>query len=374
MHNIDIDSLRCVDDNIEDYEDIFVTASKNMHAQRMHLLSTSLKATKEITPSIDKVIKKILTRLNLDNIGLECYIYNDPSMNASCFSLDNSVDLLIMVSSGLVNKMTEDELAFVLGHEVGHYLFGHLDYAEIERKKSELEDLKIGRLYQAQEISADRIGFICSGSVDSSLRAIIKTVSGLNDEFITHNLHTYLHQIKSLKFDSLINASYTHPIFPIRAKALMLFSMSELYYLWSNELKQAPISTEKLTNKIRRDLESTTLKNLKNESDHVVEKFKLWFFVKSFIEDDNLDRKEIEYLNKIFGEETAKKAIMFSQSNPSAINKKYEEYRIQMTYLPKSYQIHLFNEMKESVSSIMSDHVIHRYFNNIEKSIVGDHR
>jgi len=371
MPNIDINRLKCLDDNIKEYDGILMPAENNAHGYRMHLLSNSLKVTSEITPRIFSVIKRILDKLSLLDINLECYVHNDSSMNASCFSLNNNVNVVIIISSGLVNKMTENELAFVIGHELGHYLFGHLNYTEVQREKNELLDMKLSRIYQAHEISADRIGLICSGSIESSLRAIVKSVSGLDDEFITHNLHTYLHQIKSLKFDLLVNDSYTHPIFPIRAKALMLFSMSELYYLWNNESNQAPISTVQLTNKIRKDLESTTLKNLKNESDYVAEKFKLWFFVKSFIDDDNLDRKEIAYLNKIFGEETAKKAIVFAQNNPAAINKKYEEYRTQITYLPKSYQIHLLDEMKESISSIIPDHAIHKYFNNIEKSISG---
>ncbi len=370
----DIDKLRFTDDNVMDYHNLLQERENTNNIHRMHLLSTSLKVTPEITPTIFATIENIMKHLNIVDIRLECYIYNDPEMNASCFAMENDIQVIIMVSSGLVNKMKEDELAFVIGHELGHFLFGHLNYLRPERSDNELLDLKLSHLYQSQEISADRIGFICAGSIESSIRAIVKTVSGLDDTFISRNLHSYLHQIQSLKYDSLANNTHTHPIFPIRAKALTLFSMSELYYWWNDESKHAPLSTQNLTTKIRKDLESTTLKNLKNESENIVEKFKLWFFVKSFIEDNNLEKKEISYLNNVFGQETANKAIVFAQSNPKAINKKYEEYRIQMTYLPKSHQIHLLNDMKESISSIVSDHVIHKYFTNIERSITGENR
>jgi hypothetical protein len=190
--------------------------------------------------------------------------------------------------------------------------------------------MKLSRIYQAHEISADRIGLICSGSIESSLRAIVKTVSGLNDEFITHNLHTYLHQIQSLNYDELSVSYHTHPIFPIRAKALTLFSMSELYYHWSGNKKKAPLSTSSLTERIRKDLDSTTLKGLKIESQHIVSKFKLWFYVKSFIEDNSLDNDEVTFLEKHFGSEIAKKAINFAEHNSDGVSKKYEKFRKQV--------------------------------------------
>jgi Zn-dependent protease with chaperone function len=111
---ISIDELRCIDDNIQEYEDVLVRAENNAHEYRMQLLSNSLKVTSEITPRIYSVIERILYHLSLVDINLECYVNNDSNMNASCFSLQDSV--IIIISSGLVNKMTENELAFVIGH------------------------------------------------------------------------------------------------------------------------------------------------------------------------------------------------------------------------------------------------------------------
>lgn len=366
----DIHKLRFLDDNTKEYRDILIESDHRNTFSYMNLLSTSLKVTPEITPSIASIIDRIIYTLNLDNIDLECYVYNDAEMNAKCFTHENDKKIIIMVSSGLVNKMTEDELAFVIGHELGHFLFEHLNHLRPDSTDNELLDMKLNKLTQSQEISADRLGLICSGSIENSIRAIVKTVSGLDDSFITLNLHNYLHQIKSIKFDTLTNHSYTHPIFPIRAKSLMLFSMSELYYWWIDEPKEAPISEDRLTYKIRKDLESTTLKNYKDESDNIVEKFKLWFFIKSFIDDEHLDNDEIEHLNEIFGTEMASKAIVLAQNNPSVVNKKYEDYRIQMEYLSQDHQLGLLGEMKNSVSGVMSDHTIHKYFMNLEKSIM----
>lgn len=367
---LNIDTLRWVDDNTNEYEGVLVRSEKNSYFYRMNLLSHSLKVTEEITPRIFSVIRKILKQLNLIDIELECYINNDSNMNASCFSLDTDVNLIIIISSGLVNKMTQDELAFVIGHEVGHYLFGHLDYAELKRDRNELLDMKLSRIYQSHEISADRIGLICSGSLESSLRAIVKTVSGLDDEFITHNLHTYLHQIQSLNYDDLVKGYYTHPIFPIRAKALTLFSMSERYYSWIGKNQKAPLTSEILIDRIRKDLESTTMKSLKEESKHIVEKFQLWFYVKSFIKDNALTNDEVAFLEKNFGSEITKKAINFAQSNSNGVSKKYENYRKQVHYLPLFYKQSLINEMKGSLVGVLYKQDVQKYFKNLEKSIL----
>ena len=368
----DINRLRCTDDNALEHDGLFVKQANSSSIHRMHLLSTSLKITKDITPNIYKVIQSILSQLEILEINLECYVYNDAEMNASCFSVEDDINIVIMISSGLVNNMENEELAFVIGHEIGHYIFGHLGYREAPREQSDLLDMKISRIYQSHEISADRIGLICSGSIESSLRAIIKTVSGLNNKFITHNLHSYLHQIQSLRYDDLANTKHTHPIFPIRAKALTLFSMSELYYWWIDDVKMAPITTIALTTKIRKDLEATTLKNLKDESRHIVEKFQLWFYVKSFTEDNKLDKEELTFLEQQFGNDTSVKALRFAEDNIIGVTKKYEEFRNQIHHLPLQYRSSMINEMKIALDNTLSSHNIQKYFRKLTNSILGD--
>lgn len=364
----DINKLRFADDIAEENKEDFLHNEHSLRQQRVHLLSTSLKVTQNITPKIDDMIQKILSVLNIENVKIECYIYNSTEMNASCFSLSDDIQMIIMLSSELVNKMKPDELSFVIGHEIGHYIFGHLLYRENKTNKSEFDDMTSSSISQARELSADRIGLICSSSIESSLRAIIKTVSGLDDKFITYNLHSYLHQIESLQYDD--HSYSTHPIFPIRAKALTLFSMSELYYWWNDDKKTAPLSEEALTLKIRKDLESTTLKSLKNESKVIVEKFKLWFYVKSFMEDNKLDKEEQSFLEKQFGTMKSQKAMSFSKSNPNGVNKKYEEFRHKVQRLPRQYKVSLITEMSDRLGDILKGHNVQKYFVNLEKSIL----
>lgn len=366
----DINKLRFADDSTELNKQDFISNEHSAKQQRMHLLSTSLQVTQNITPKIYHIIEKICANLGIDDIEIETYIYNSSEINASCFSFSNDINMIIMLSSELVNKMKPNELAFVIGHEIGHYIFGHLMRTENKSSGNEFENMALSSVYQAHEISADRIGLICSGSIEDSLRAIIKTVSGLDDTFITYNLHSYLHQIESLQYED--DSYATHPIFPIRAKALTLFSMSALYYWWNDDKKTAPLTEQALTLKIRKDLESTTLKGLKNESKSVVEKFKLWFYVKSFMEDNQLDGEEEVFLEKEFGKVKTQKALDFSKSNPNAVKKKYEEFRYKVQQLPGQYKVSLIKDMRSRLEDISKGHNVQKYFINLEKSILDN--
>ena len=55
----------------------------------------------------------------------ELYVAADPVANAITIGMDKP---FIVVNSGLVDLLDEEELRFVLGHELGHALSGHAVY------------------------------------------------------------------------------------------------------------------------------------------------------------------------------------------------------------------------------------------------------
>jgi Zn-dependent protease with chaperone function len=55
---------------------------------------------------------------------LEIFVYPEPRFNAAAVKPEKG-RLLLMVSSALLEGFEPDELRFVAGHEVGHYLFDH---------------------------------------------------------------------------------------------------------------------------------------------------------------------------------------------------------------------------------------------------------
>ena len=85
-----------------------------------------------------------------------------------------------------------------------------------------------GFLHQrARELSADRIGYLGCNSLDESAQAIIKTASGLGDEFLRFDIQSFLSQTDMLSNPSRGESrNSTHPSMLIRCRALLWFSMS----------------------------------------------------------------------------------------------------------------------------------------------------
>ncbi len=342
---MNIDKLRFRNDDHNQYKSILKKSNGVSNKKKFELLSSSLKITKELTPELFKSVQKIECKLKI-NTHIEYYVRNDIEINASCFTIDNNDSLIVILTSGLVNIMSMDELSFIIGHEIGHYLLGHLDYI------CDTDDKRLIEYSQAREISADRIGFICSKDINTSIKAMIKTISGLNDSFISDNFHIFLHQHNKVSDKNVDLLSLSHPLLPTRAKSLMLFSMSKLFYEWKNNKKEAPIGTKELENSIQSYLYKTSLKSLIKDYSKIVSNFKMWALAKIFTDSGIFGEDEITILYKEIGKERAvklRKYILDSDANQ--INAKYNESLIEFIQLPAKYK----SEAIESMDNLTSN-------------------
>lgn len=353
---MNIEQLRFGNDNIDQYKHILKKSSGASNKVKIELLSNSLKITKELTPKLFKSVNKIEYKLKI-NTPIEYYVRNDIETNASCFTINNNDNLIVVVTSGLVNIMDMDELSFVIGHEIGHYLLGHLHYI------CDTSDKRLIEYSQAREISADRIGFICSKNINTSIKAMIKTISGLNNSFISDNFHVFLHQHNKVSDKNIDLLSPSHPLLPTRAKSLMLFSMSKLFYDWENNKKEAPISTQELENNVQDYLYKTTLKSLKEDYSKITSNFKMWLLAKIFTGLNGIENDEITILHKEIGKEkTAKLRKYILDNDIDKVNAKYNESLIEFMQLPIKYR----NEIIESMGNSIDDRL---YIDLINSSI-----
>lgn len=342
---MDINQLRFQNDNPNQYENILKKSSGASSKAKVELLSNSLKITKELTPKLFESVNKIECKLQI-NTHIEYYVRNDIEINASCFAINNNDSLIVILASGLVNIMTMDELSFVIGHEIGHYLFGHLDYV------CNTDDKRLIEYSQAREISADRIGFICSKDINTSIKAMIKTISGLNNSFISNNFHVFLHQHNQVSDKNIDLLSLSHPLLPTRAKSLTLFSMSQLFYDWENNKKEAPIGTQELENNIQNYLYTTSLKSLKEDYDKIASNFKMWAFAKIFTDLNGIENDEITFLYKEIGKEKTVKLRKYILDNGTdKVNVKYNESLIEFMQLPIKYKNEMIENMDNSTNN-----------------------
>ncbi len=354
---MDISQLRFRNDDHSQYKNILKKSSGASDKTKVELLSNSLKITKELTPKLFESINKIEYKLKI-NTPIEYYVRNDNEINASCFTINNNDNLIVILTSGLVNIMTMDELSFVIGHEIGHYLLGHLHYI------CDVNDKRLIEYSQAREISADRIGFICSKDINTSIKAMVKTISGLGDSFISNNFHVFLHQHNEVSDKNIDLLNLSHPLLPTRAKSLMLFSMSKLFYDWENNKKEASISTQELENSVQNYLYKTSLKSLKKEHSKIASNFKMWLLAKIFTDLNGIENDEVKILHKEIGKEKTVQLRKYILDNDiDKINAKYNESLIEFMQLPSKYK----NEIIESMDGFTNNN---SYINSIKNDML----
>lgn len=106
------DALKAVTLTDEDAKEMALAFSKTSDQQNKIAPASNAYAKR-----LQKVVGK---HKNVDGQPLEYKVYLSPEVNA--FALANGS---IRVYSGLMDKMNDDELRFVIGHEIGHVIEGH---------------------------------------------------------------------------------------------------------------------------------------------------------------------------------------------------------------------------------------------------------
>ena len=206
---------------------------------RRHLLSTSVRLSRRMGKTIHKLSDECIEKLGVD-IPLELFVYSSPQFNAACFKPENE-RLYVMFSSSLLEAFTGNELKFVIGHELGHYIYRHHDIPSgqilrgNQRPNPKLA-LDLFAWSRYAEISADRAGAHCANELDGVARALFRLASGLSTDVIEFSLPDFLQQVDEMQVDDAEPGPgpmredwfSTHPFSPLRVKALELFFASEL--------------------------------------------------------------------------------------------------------------------------------------------------
>lgn len=205
---------------------------------RRRLLSTSVRLSQGMAPDIHEMADECIETLQ-GEIPLELYVFPSPNFNAMCFKPEDG-RLFIMFSSSLLEAFSESELRFVMGHELGHHIYGHHDIPigfllRGEAKPDPRLALELFAWSRYAEISADRAGAHCARELDSVARSLFKLASGLTGKTIRFDLDDFLNQVDDMQLEDAApgkNAPKedwfsTHPFSPLRVKALKLYDESE---------------------------------------------------------------------------------------------------------------------------------------------------
>ena len=201
---------------------------------RSNMEGHCLKVQSDLLPDFYALCQEVKQRLIFTE-PVDFYITGDASVNA--FSLaaeDKGEPHIVNVNSALFDLMTQDELRFVIGHELGHLINRDTALSRLINfvfpPNSNVPvslQYKIRLHAQLAELVADRYGFMATESMDVCVTAFFKMASGLDlakmnvslDALIADNNRRLEYFLK----DKGVSRA-SHPVNPIRVQALNLFA------------------------------------------------------------------------------------------------------------------------------------------------------
>ena len=131
------------------------------------------------------------------------YVSQTPFVNAGAYGMEKP---FIIVNSGLLQLLDDDELQFVLGHEIGHVMSGHVLYTTMMVILLQLAErgfpvvgmaaraILVGLLewYRKAELSSDRAGILSVQDPEVGMRVMMKFAGGGLSEHL--NLPEFIQQ------------------------------------------------------------------------------------------------------------------------------------------------------------------------------------
>jgi Zn-dependent protease with chaperone function len=220
----------------------------NERALRLSYLAGSVRVSERQFPEIYALVRDGSYILDLPDVP-EVFVTQSPIVNAMALGKDRP---FIVVTTGLVNLNDQEELRFVIGHELGHVLSGHAVYRTMLLYLINLAQriawMPIGYLgikaivwgleewFRKSELSCDRAGLLACQDVDAARRALMKLAGGpqlseLNPDAFREQAHEY-DAVPDLR-DSFLKLmqlqGVTHPFAVVRFAELDHWAVSGDY-------------------------------------------------------------------------------------------------------------------------------------------------
>lgn len=169
------------------------------------------------------------------------FISYSPYMNAFAIGLGRPYSIVLF--SALIDHADEDELKYIISHEMGHISFGHTVWLTlIGQLGSQTYGLPLlGALYRfcfllwsrTAELTADRAGLVGCGRLDKAISAQLKIGAGpwLAERVDIKTLARQAHETQGNFFAAFREAWGTHPLMTTRIQRLANFAASDAFRL-----------------------------------------------------------------------------------------------------------------------------------------------
>lgn len=312
--------------------------NRNQASRLRDLFYTNeLLISESVTPGLYEGLCAVIKRLSVPADALDAFVYASSEINAQCF-LGDSNKCIIRFSSALIDILDRNEFEFVAGHEIGHFLYSHSPASD----RSESSSIEYYIQQRAQEISADRLGLIGCESLSVAIKALIKTVSGLNNSHLRFDVGSFLSQLQNFSGEALWNQYATHPSMLVRCRALLWFSLNDAYNLKLSNYSHEDIF--KLDRKIKNDMDKYVDFSAKNLISEAKANLSMWMAAFEIVQKDKFSKSDQDKFKKEFGQETLDSLINYLKSLPhtdveKSVFGKVEDARKKLEHLiPKGFE------------------------------------
>lgn len=206
------------------------------------LLKSTYRLTNDSHPKVYKLANLAMQRLNI-SVPITLYQANDGAMNAALFYIPKQIHIVFY--GAILEKLSEQELLAMLGHELSHYILWTIQDNRYLAAQQLLEDscqqapnnnalYETARLYSLYtEIFADRGAVIASHSPNDTVTVLLKVMTGLSQV----DANSFLEQANELNEKNETSAAQSHPELYLRA---LLAHKWKSYLDTAKEITQVP--------------------------------------------------------------------------------------------------------------------------------------
>jgi uncharacterized RDD family membrane protein YckC/Zn-dependent protease with chaperone function len=196
---------------------------------RGRLIGTSVRLHEGQHAQIFAVVKRCAAALNLPMPLV--FVREDNFVPIVALGLGEPYSLVL--SSHWIEHFKEDELTFMVGRELGHIASGHTRFTSllsVNGNENPIVSLIFGAWLRRTELTCDRVGLLCCGSVDAAVRAITMASFHTFARNIDHAVFSRQHH--DLGTDSIFRLGEwlgSMPYATTRIDALHAFYATQLY-------------------------------------------------------------------------------------------------------------------------------------------------
>lgn len=318
-----------------------------------HYYRNALQISPQVTPELADRLSAVCESLKVPPKCVAAFVHASPEIQAGCYA-DNITECVLRFSSSLIDLLDEREFAFVAGHELGHFLLGH----GITRMEAHQESIEFMIAQRSQEISVDRIGLLACGSLDVAIRALMKTVSGLSDRYLRFDVSKFVSQLpKSALQTSSTGFNETHPSIIVRCRALLWFSLSDVFARGVAHYSSAQIA--KLDTRIQADLFKYVDGPAREHIERARNDLTIWMATYEVIQDGIFEKREQAKVAELFGHDVLEKlkGLLSSISSSEAeqmVNQKIELAREELKHVvPASFETEV-RKIDQRISTVFA--------------------